>query len=666
MQEGFYQLTTFVNGTGSPHLVQSAYFKADNGENDHNWNLTSHLEFGHQFRSNTTDFKLFHFAMYDRPLSSAEVEQNYNAGLPNNAPYVKDYLIEATEEICTPVYLNYTDYDTKLYESWTAFTFPGIIEPKSINTTIENIYISKLPDVSNGTLYFDSICSDEITDTYIATHNTSNLTELEIPEVIYFLSADDKIGLINASFSVWAYDGVDKGGITEFDINILPVNDKPISYDLDYDSTIGICTKIALDSNDVDGNDQIDRFYIDSSPSGTLYSDSSCTSTLSNNFPSDSYKDKIDIYYKIDSYAIPSGDYIGGYDTFTYHVRDIVGSDSDISTINITLINPLTPVANIHLNVNEDDHATIYLLGNDLSTDDNRLLTAYLSSTVNYGTLYDKGTNTTITIPTGQDYYEVSATSTCLYADSYMVPCIEYYASEDDYGTNLDTFNFTVKNVDNVLSYKSELVSITVINTPDAPILSCTDDVISNLKSGDDDIVDNVDIIISDVDLPNDFDIYYAKITIPSAKAKVSLPNGDDYKRCLNEAYCCDSECELTVVEGDVFRSDFPTYSTESEFYTSWRALKDILSNINIRAKNETVSGTGIISVYIEDDTGLNASCTIDYFVEEADAFDFNEGISEGIFTPAQRKIGYAAILLLFALLYNMLYSETKKDKKCT
>ena len=211
---GFHQLTTFVNGTGFPHLVQSAYFKADNGEMYHNWDDNGFLEFGHQFRSDASDFKLFQFAMYDRPLSAAEVEQNYNAGPPDSAPVIEAVNQAVPGEECVQIDLVSDDFDVDMYASWTSFNFPGMLTPKTVDVSSQLFYVSQLPP--NGGLYTDISCTNSISAT--AQSGDSDLAGKEIPSSIFYKSnvafgGDD-------SFYVWAKDGATDGGETKIELSV--------------------------------------------------------------------------------------------------------------------------------------------------------------------------------------------------------------------------------------------------------------------------------------------------------------------------------------------------------------------------------------------------------------------------------------------------------------
>ncbi len=212
---GFYKYYLYANGTGFPELASSGYIKAPNGLTVHSWESDHHLEIGHQFTTDNTDFDILFLSMYDRKLSGAEIQSNYDAGIPNSAPYVSDISISADEEACVPVTLDQKDWDSELYQQWTGHNFPGMILGKPALITTNKIYINNV-DLNVGSLFTDAGCTSGI-DVSVDDH--------EYTSTIYYKSNKYSHGAFDNVFSAYATDGIDNGSVKEFSIYLNPVND---------------------------------------------------------------------------------------------------------------------------------------------------------------------------------------------------------------------------------------------------------------------------------------------------------------------------------------------------------------------------------------------------------------------------------------------------------
>ncbi len=657
---GFYKYYLYANGTGSPELAESGFVNAPNDLIVHSWESNHHLEIGHQFATNATDFHLLFFAMYDKTLSDTDIQVNYDAGLPNSAPYVLDQSISADEEACVPITLEQKDWDTQLYEQWTGHDFPGIISAKSVPSTVDKIYINNV-DLSVCSLFTDASCTSEINVT---------VSEYEYASTIYFKSISDIHGTFDNVFSAYATDGIDNGGVTKFTVQVNPINDAPVANDLSFDAYAGVCTGIYLQGDDIDGDDEINEFTIETSLVGIaggltgIYSDSACTTSLaaSSTISAISNNDTLVIYYKAYDVSSDSALETISTDSFTYSVEDIYNEASNIATVTVNIKNSVYSLGDIDITVNEHSNITIYFKGDDYAyPSDNDNLNVLIYSNPN-GTLYSTTTNEEITKDDGNDYYEVDAAN-CLHSDTNYYPCLIYQPVDDSFGSDIDSFTFSFMNQDGLRSDNESTVMITVINDNDAPVLLCPNYTLDNLQSGESDIIDTFNPILTDVDLPDNYERYYMKIYDPDEIVRFSLPNGDGYNACIDENTCCDNTCEIIVKKNNVFANEFPQFTSDSEFYASWQSLNDILNEINVRASSNSEHGDGNIYIIVKDEGELNATCTISYSVTEALAFDLNN-IGQDRYSKEVKFGASGAIIILIILCCICCCKKRSKKKK--
>jgi hypothetical protein len=136
------------------------------------------------------DGTIYHFAMYNRSLSDQEVEQNFQAGLPNSMPVIRDSVVKTVIEDSL-LLINVTDiydFDVDQFKKNQSLTW-RITSPPTRGELINNTYFKHLPFTSGNNYATIGITpSDPIVDgrevmfTIHVTHVNHPPTALNVTE----------------------------------------------------------------------------------------------------------------------------------------------------------------------------------------------------------------------------------------------------------------------------------------------------------------------------------------------------------------------------------------------------------------------------------------------------------------------------------------------------
>jgi gliding motility-associated-like protein len=177
------------------------------------------------------------------------------------------------------------------------------------------------------------------------------------------------------SFAFYVDDGNDGSNTGYITINVVPVNDDPVSSDVNVTTPEDTPVTVNLSASDVDGN-SLTYSIVDAPQHGTL----SC-----NNCANPIYTPSLNYY---------------GSDSFTFKAND--GTvDSNISTVSITItpVNDAPIADNQTVTVQEDTPKEITLTGSDVESDP---LTITVITQPTHGTL--SGTGDIVTYTPATDY----------------------------------------------------------------------------------------------------------------------------------------------------------------------------------------------------------------------------------------------------------------------
>lgn len=196
--------------------------------------------------------QMYMLSMYSSPLSPAEVQANYAAGLDNSAPYARDAAWNVTEDSCTQLpsldaFVSDWDRDGELQRA------------QSLTTELTGLPTS-------GTLHTDSACATAAVADPAALASVS-------PTSLYYQPPRDVYSLLAANghpaassyasgmLATIAWRVSDGAGGTDsavLSVGVSDVNDAPVAWDSAASVYMAIPSRLTVNGTDVDGEDASD------------------------------------------------------------------------------------------------------------------------------------------------------------------------------------------------------------------------------------------------------------------------------------------------------------------------------------------------------------------------------------------------------------------------
>jgi hypothetical protein len=212
-------LYIYLNGVANLNIATSGDYSG--------WNTSSKVHIGRQTTTTSFSGEIYLVAMYNKFFTVTDARVNYNAYLPNSAPYTTAYntapgtvqYISIGEGLIGNITLIAYDYDVQMNASWTPSLKPTSLQPSSLLYRVISPMITKGNISSSNAPLFDSsrILSSSLPYTVIRNDG-----------LVFYRGEQYQYGSIYTTLYFDANDGITTSASRAVPINIYSINDPPV------------------------------------------------------------------------------------------------------------------------------------------------------------------------------------------------------------------------------------------------------------------------------------------------------------------------------------------------------------------------------------------------------------------------------------------------------